>query len=800
MATQNSGLTLDISSISARLLGHSEVGPRAKIVAHAIGEILPSAAVNLYVISGDHHKVWNSRASVGNIEPDHAIPLGAGALGALVDVRQPLLFSGNTLLREEFAHLSVRRTLHSLAYLPLLEENELIGAIEILSFDSPLTEAQLQSLREISELAGQALAAAQAYEDERHASLTSISRLTQFYDIEKVFSSTLEMDQLLPIIGSKIRDTLECQAVNVWLIKGDESIELMHQAGKDQTTSDAMSQRPGEGIPGDVSDNGEPFISTGADDEHLARRNQGHEEVPIFSLMAVPLLDQGALVGVVEAINKLDGTHFDDNDLFVLTSLSETATSALHNASLLMAERKVKILETLVQVSTEITSTLNLDRVLQAVVNTPSAVIPYERAAIALDQRSKFQLKAISGMEQISRGAREVEQLQSMLAWISQSHEAILITQRGDKIDAEDKDTETRFRDYFSETGMRAFYSQPLADDEGRLGILSFESSEPDFLNDAHLEMIKVIAGQATVAVRNASLYKEVPFISLLEPFLQKKQKFLALEKRRRTLLIGGLAGLALFLAVFPFPMRVDGKATVASAHTVQIQPEVEGVVRKVYVREGQHVQLGDPVADLDDWNYRAALATAQAKYRTSNLEMNRALSANDGTQAGIQQVQSEYWAAEVKRCEDRLERTHLRALFDGWITTPHIENLVGKHLEAGDTFGELVDSERASVDVAINETEFKLLQPGTYASIKLESFPTQTFRGNVTVISPKSQADGEDRFFYARVGLPNGEGRLRIGMQGRGKVWVGWRPVGYVLFRAPSLWAYSKLWNWVGW
>ena len=124
--------------------------------------------MNLYVISGDNHKVWNSRASVGNIEPDHAIPLGAGALGALVDVRQPLLFSGNTLLREEFAHLSVRRTLHSLAYLPLLEENELIGAIEILSFDSPLTEAQLQSLREISELAGQALAAAQAYEDERH--------------------------------------------------------------------------------------------------------------------------------------------------------------------------------------------------------------------------------------------------------------------------------------------------------------------------------------------------------------------------------------------------------------------------------------------------------------------------------------------------------------------------------------------------------------------------------------------------------------------------------------------------------
>jgi len=246
--------------------------------------------------------------------------------------------------------------------------------------------------------------------------------------------------------------------------------------------------------------------------------------------------------------------------------------------------------------------------------------------------------------------------------------------------------------------------------------------------------------------------------------------------------------------------MRVDGNATVASARTVQIQPEIEGVVREVHVREGQHVQRGDVLADLEDWNYRAALASATAKYRSAMLEMNRALASNDGMQAGVQRVQSEYWVAEVKRCEERLERTHLRALFDGWVTTPHVEDLVGKHLEAGDTFAELVDSQRATVDVAIEEPEFTLLRPGKPASIKLESFPSQTFRGDVTIVSPKSQAQGDDRFFYARVDVPNQDGRLRPGMQGRGKVWVGWRPVGYVLFRRPFLWAYSKIWNWVGW
>jgi len=802
MATQSSSFTLDIANICARLFRESEMGPRARAIAQSVADALPNTAVNVYLVAleGDEQYVWTPKASVGGAAPDHSIPLEAGALGNLARLQTSFVVAGSSLLREEYAHLNVRRTLQSLACLPMICESDMVGAIEILSFEIPLSESQLGPLQELADLAGNALMAARSYEEERNGSLTSINRLTQFYDVEKVFSSTLEMDQLLPIIGSKIRDMLECEAVNVWLVKGDESVELMHQAGSDSTTAQGMNQRPGEGIAGDVSDNGEPVVITDDADPRLATRNHGHEQSPVSSLISVALMDQGSLVGVLEAVNKADGSAFDDDDLFVLTSLSETACSALHNASLLMAERKVQILQTLVQVSTEITSTLNLDRVLQAVVNTPSAVIPYERAAVALDQRGKLQLKAISGMEQITAGASDVEQLQHILPWVSQSAEPILINQRGDEIDASDHDTMEKFREYFAETGVRSFYALPLADDEGRLGTLSFESSQPDFLTDAHLEMIKVLAGQATVAVRNASLYKEVPFIGLLEPLLQKKQKFLALEKRRRTLLIGGAVALAAFLVLCPFPMRVDGNATVASARTVQIQPEIEGVVREVHVREGQHVQRGDVLADLEDWNYRAALASATAKYRSAMLEMNRALASNDGMQAGVQRVQSEYWVAEVKRCEERLERTHLRALFDGWVTTPHVEDLVGKHLEAGDTFAELVDSQRATVDVAIEEPEFTLLRPGKPASIKLESFPSQTFRGDVTIVSPKSRAQGDDRFFYARVDVPNQDGRLRPGMQGRGKVWVGWRPVGYVLFRRPFLWAYSKIWNWVGW
>ena len=82
-------------------------------------------------------------------------------------------------------------------------------------------------------------------------------------------------------------------------------------------------------------------------------------------------------------------------------------------------------------------------------------------------------------------------------------------------------------RGHFEASDYRALFALPLADDQGRVGLLLYESSDPDFL-EGHIEMIKVLAGQTTVAIRNALLYREVPLIGLLEPLVQRKQAFCA--------------------------------------------------------------------------------------------------------------------------------------------------------------------------------------------------------------------------------------------------------------------------------
>ena len=68
------------------------------------------------------------------------------------------------------------------------------------------------------------------------------------------------MEELLPLIGTKFLEILQCQAVNIWLLLPDETVELMHQAGEDPTTFKGQILKAQEGIAGSISDNGEPRL------------------------------------------------------------------------------------------------------------------------------------------------------------------------------------------------------------------------------------------------------------------------------------------------------------------------------------------------------------------------------------------------------------------------------------------------------------------------------------------------------------------------------------------------------------
>src|SRR5207237_8937763 len=99
----------------------------------------------------------------------------------------------------------------------------------------------------------------------------------------------------------------------------------------------------------------------------------------------------------------------------------------------------------------------------------------------------------------------------------------------------------------------------PLKDEEGIVGILLFEAERTDFVTPRQRELTTILANQATVAVRNASLYHQVPLADTFGALSAHKEAFLALPWRRRTMYaVIALAAVAA-LTLVRWPLRVDG-------------------------------------------------------------------------------------------------------------------------------------------------------------------------------------------------------------------------------------------------
>jgi multidrug efflux pump subunit AcrA (membrane-fusion protein) len=201
----------------------------------------------------------------------------------------------------------------------------------------------------------------------------------------------------------------------------------------------------------------------------------------------------------------------------------------------------------------------------------------------------------------------------------------------------------------------------------------------------------------------------------------------------------------------------------------------------------------------MNDWQWRTDLAVANAKFREASLMMENDL-AHGSPQSGADRAQVEYLRSEADRAQSRLDSAQLRSPIAGIVVTPNLRNAAGKHLLAGDTFAQVLDLSQAVLQIEVPQRDALLLRAGQSAAVKLDSYPQRTWRDRVSVVSPEAQAGDGERTFTAEVPLPNSDATLRSGMTGRAKIFIGWRPAGYVLLRRPALWIWQTLWYWIGW
>lgn len=75
---------------------------------------------------------------------------------------------------------------------------------------------------------------------------------------------------------------------------------------------------------------------------------------------------------------------------------------------------------------------------------------------------------------------------------------------------------------------------------------------------------------------------------------------------------------------VRPMPIQLTAVGQVQSQHTVMVQPQVSGLLERVYFREGQYVHAGERLFTIAPAPFEAAVASAKSAYLTAKAEANR--------------------------------------------------------------------------------------------------------------------------------------------------------------------------------
>lgn len=205
---------------------------------------------------------------------------------------------------------------------------------------------------------------------------------------------------------------------------------------------------------------------------------------------------------------------------------------------------------------------------------------------------------------------------------------------------------------------------------------------------------------------------------------------------------------------------------TARANEAVEVTSKTSNIITAVRFRDGERVQRGEVLVELDSAQARADLAEAQAALTesTSQLERSRELLATQlVSRAQYEQLEAAQKAAQarVAAAQARLEDTVVRAPFSGRVGLRRVS--VGSLVGPGTTITTLDDTSLIKLDFAVPESSAAGLREGLAVTARATAFPDREFAGKVASID--SRVDPTTRSFTVRALVPNAAGLLKPGM-----------------------------------
>jgi membrane fusion protein, multidrug efflux system len=202
---------------------------------------------------------------------------------------------------------------------------------------------------------------------------------------------------------------------------------------------------------------------------------------------------------------------------------------------------------------------------------------------------------------------------------------------------------------------------------------------------------------------------------------------------------------------------------------SVQIRPEMSGIIEEILFEEGAVVQAGALLVRLRDDEQKAELAAAEARERLAadthrrfhQLAEEQILSASE-----LERVTRELDVAraEVERARVYLDRTRIRAPFSGKLGARRVSP--GARVTDETPLVELHATERLRAVFTVPERYASVVRVGEPLEVAVAAHPDEWFPGEVYFVAPTVDPASRQRLLKGWV--PNAAGRLWPGQFAR--------------------------------
>ncbi len=319
----------------------------------------------------------------------------------------------------------------------------------------------------------------------------------------KILNSSLELDTLLRNMLDITTEYVEAEASSIILLDSkNQRLEFYISLGEKASKLEKTYLELGKGVAGWVVKSGQGvIIDDVSSDNRFYPVVDETSDFKTRSLLCVPLKRTGAVLGVVEALNKKGGGKFTPEDLEVMTSLADQMAIALENAHLI-AKAKRETLEklTLFEVGKKLSMYLDMDEILEQIVDLLYRVVRYDAVGIYLIDSDTQDIENVvtRGMDPEVESKLHLKVGQGVVGWVAKTGKSVLIA---------DVASDERYIRLRPQTASEI--AVPIKTGDEIIGVFNLESDHKKAYDENNRELVEAFASQAAVTIERARLHKE---------------------------------------------------------------------------------------------------------------------------------------------------------------------------------------------------------------------------------------------------------------------------------------------------